>query len=161
MNAIRIRAARQTDLPALDLIEKSCFPADRRSDPRALRRGLKSPFQSVWTAVSGGGSVGAMVLYHYPKSIRIYSLAVLPDFRRGGAGRRLVQRAAAIARQSGRTAVTLEAEQSNRRLIEWYGAFGFETKRVLKNYYSPGRHAVRMRLIVSPAPNEGVMRGRS
>jgi len=161
MNAIRIRTARQTDLPALDLIETSCFPADRRSDPRALRRGLGSSFQSVWTAVSGGIPVGAMVLYHYPKSIRIYSLAVLPEFRRGGTGRKLLQRAAAIARKSGRTAVTLEAEKSNRTLVEWYGTFGFEPKSVLKNYYSPGRHALRMRMTVNPVSKKGVLRGRS
>ena len=160
MNTVRLRAARQADLPALDWIETSCFPADRRSDPRSLRRGLKSPFQSVWAAVSGGVPVGAIVLYCYPKSIRIYSLAVLPDFRKGGAGRKLVQRAVALARRVGRSAVTLEAEQKNRVLVGGYETFGFKTEKMLKNYYSPGHHAVRMRLTLRPARG-GDARGRS
>jgi hypothetical protein len=43
---------------------------------------LVSP--SVWVAVAGRETVGAMVLYHHPRSIRIFSIAVLSDFRGGG-----------------------------------------------------------------------------
>lgn len=161
MNTIHIRVAARKDLPALDSIEKTCFPADRRSNSRALRHSLKSPAQRVLTAVSERHPVGAMVLYLYPRSIRIYSLAVLPEFRGGGTGRKMVQQAVALARRTGRTAVTLEAAQSNRTLTRWYESFGFQTKKILQDYYSPRRHAVRMRLDLKTALKGGSSRGRS
>jgi ribosomal protein S18 acetylase RimI-like enzyme len=161
MSTIHIRAATLDDLQAIEAIETDCFPADRRSDRRALRRSLKSPMQSVWTASCGGQTVGAMILHHYPKTLRIFSVAVLPDFRRCGAGRKMVEKALVLARADGCDTVSLEAERSNRVLTGWYEQFGFSGKHVLKDYYSPGRHAVRMKLPIKPALKGGRVRGRS
>jgi len=161
MSTIRIRIATPDDIPAIEEIEKSCFPADRRTSPRALRHSFKSPIQSVWVAVSGQDAAGAMVLWHYPRSLRIFSVAVLPAYRGGGTGRRMMEEAFALAKKAGCTAVTLEADKSNRVLIGWYEKFGFEIKQTLRDYYSPGRHAVRMRLALKPALKGGRVRGRS
>jgi ribosomal protein S18 acetylase RimI-like enzyme len=145
MSTIHIRAAKRDDLPALVRIEETCFSADRRSRPQSLRHGLKSPFQCVQVAVLGREVVGAMTLYLYPRTVRIYSVAVLPEFRRCGAGRRLVKQALQLARRTGRRAVSLEAAQANRVLTGWYETFGFRPAETLKDYYSRGCHAVRMR----------------
>jgi len=161
MSTIRIRIATPDDIPAIEEIEKSCFPADRRTSPRALRHSFKSPIQSVWVAVSGQDAAGAMVLWHYPRSLRIFSVAVLPAYRGGGTGRRMMEEAFALAKKAGCTAVTLEADKSNRVLTGWYEKFGFEIKQTLRDYYSPGRHAVRMRLALKPALKGGRVRGRS
>lgn len=104
---------------------------------------------------------GAMVLYHHRLSIRIYSLAVLPAFRGVGAGRQLVQHAIELARQTERVSVTLEADRRDAVLTRWYEGFGFNTYRVLQDYYSVGRHAVRMRLWLKPALKGGRVRGCS
>jgi [ribosomal protein S18]-alanine N-acetyltransferase len=161
MSTIHIRAATQKDLPAIEQIEESCFHDDLRSSPRALRHSLKSPTQSVWVAVAGRATVGAMVLYHHPRSIRIFSIAVLSDFRSGGAGRRMMEKALTLARCAGCAAITLEAEQSNSALISWYEKFGFEIKKTLRHYHALDRHAVRMRLELKPALKGGRVRGRS
>jgi ribosomal protein S18 acetylase RimI-like enzyme len=165
MNVLTIRSAKPTDLPAIEAIEKRCFHASRRSSRRALKHSLTSPTQSVWVAVGcldGKRQVaGAMVLYHHLLSIRIYSLAVLPAFRGSGVGRRLVQRAVGLARKSGRFSVMLEADRRNKILTGWYETFGFQIYRILKDYYSPGRHAVRMRLKLKPALKGGRVRGCS
>ena len=161
MSTIHIRAATQKDLPAIEQIEESCFHDDLRSSPRALRHSLKSPIQSVWVAAAGRETVGAMVLYHHPRSIRIFSIAVLSDFRGGGTGRRMMEKAVTLARHAGCAAMTLEAEQSNPALISWYEKFGFEIKKTLRHYHASGRHAVRMRLELKPALKGGRVRGRS
>ena len=161
MSTIHIRAATREDLPAIEQIEESCFHNDLRSSPRALRHSFKSPIQSVWVAVAAREIAGAMVLYHHPRSIRIFSIAVLPAFRGSGAGRQMMEKALTLARHAGCAAVTLEAEQSSRALINWYEKFGFEIKKTLRHYHASGRHAVRMQLEMKTAQQGGRVRGRS
>jgi ribosomal protein S18 acetylase RimI-like enzyme len=165
MSTLTVRSAKSADLPAIEAIEKRCFSGVRRSSLRALKHSLKSPSQSVWVAVGsleGKRQIaGAMILYHHLLSIRIYSVAVMPAFRGSGVGRRLVNRAVALARKTGRSSVTLEADRRNKVLTGWYETFGFQTYRILKDYYSPGRHAVRMRLKLKPALKGGRVRGCS
>jgi ribosomal protein S18 acetylase RimI-like enzyme len=66
-----------------------------------------------------------------------------------------------LAKKAGCAAVTLEAEQSNHILIGWYEKFGFEIKKILRDYHSTGLHAVRMRLSLKPAFRGGRVRGCS
>jgi ribosomal protein S18 acetylase RimI-like enzyme len=165
MSTLTFRSAKPADLPAIEAIETRCFSASRRSSLRALKHSLHSSAQSVWVAVGrldGKRQVaGVMILHHHLLSIRIFSLAVLPAFRGSGVGRRLVHRALALARKTGRSSVTLEADRRNKVLTGWYEGFGFEIHRVLKEYYSPGRHAVRMRLALKSPLQGGRVRGRS
>lgn len=72
----------------------------------------------------------------------------------------MVEKALALAKKAGCEAVTLEADKSNRVLTAWYEKFGFEITQTLKDYYSPGRHAVRMRLTLRTALKGGRVRGR-
>lgn len=154
MNSLSVRLAVPADLPAMEQIENRCFRGSRRASRRSLKHSLVSPAQSVWVAVvrhKGRRQVaGAMVLHHHTRSIRIYSLAVLPPFRGSGAGRLLVRKAVQLARRSGRRSVTLEADRRNRILTGWYERLGFHIARILKDYYSPGRHAVRMQFELEP-----------
>jgi ribosomal protein S18 acetylase RimI-like enzyme len=99
-----------------------------------------------------------MILHHRRHSIRIYSLGVLPIFRGNGAGRRLVKMAIALSRTLGMRAVVLEADRRNKTLVSWYEGFGFRSSAILKNYYSPGRHAVRMRMELMSALKKGGVR---
>ena len=166
MSTPSIRSATPADLPAIEAIENRCFPAARRSTRRGLRLSLRSPTQSVWVAtgrLDGGRRevAAAMILHHHPRTLRIYSLAVLPAFRGAGIGRRLVARVQTLARRSGRQRVSLEADVRRSVLIRWYRTLGFETVRRLPDYYGPGRHAVRMQWIVQPTRREDRKHGRS
>lgn len=104
--------------------------------------------QQVFVAVETETArmAAAIVLHCRPKMIRIYSVAVLPAFRRAGVGRQLVDGVIADARAAGKSYVGLEADRRDGRLVRWYESFGFKVSGVLKDYYSPGRDAVRMRL---------------
>lgn len=149
MSILTITAAGPGDLAEIQAIEDRCFPPTRRSSPRALRRSLSSPTQSVWVARKtfdgGAQTVGAMVVYLHQRSLRIFSLAVLPDDRTRGVGRRLLDEAVELATRTGRSSILLEADAGDQGLLDWYRRAGFEVHRFLNDYYAPEAHAVRMR----------------
>ncbi len=141
---VRLRKAVPADLSALEALESLCFPSDRQSSRRSMSNSLRSPTQSVWVAEAGNTAVGAMVLFVYPRRLRIYSIAVALGHRDLGAGKRLVRLAKALARRGRREAVTLEADVRNNVLIDWYCRQGFQQTEILEDYYGPGQPACRM-----------------
>ena len=155
MNTLIIRPARLSDLSMVEAIEKACFREHLRCSRTALRRSMRSPSQSVWLAEirneTGRRVVGAMVLRHYRLSIRIFSLAVLPEFQNCGAGGRLVKRAVLQARRFGFRSVILEADSRNPALTRWYKKQGFEAEYLMRDYYGPEQHGVHMRKALSPS----------
>jgi ribosomal protein S18 acetylase RimI-like enzyme len=81
--------------------------------------------------------------------LRIYSVAVRPEYRGEGLGRLLVADAFRLARERGCARIILEADQGNAVLVRWYESQGFTITRHLPSYYAPGRHAVGMHCPVS------------
>lgn len=94
--------------------------------------------------------MGALILFHHARHVRIYSIAVAPQHRGLGTGRHLVRLAKALARRRKCPTVTLEAECSDPALIRWYQRQGFERAETLADYYGSGRPACRMVCRVSP-----------
>lgn len=146
-----IRTASSSDEQGLSELEGSCFDEDRRASRLSLRRSLSSARQVVrvidvapTNASSPPSLVGAAIFWFYPRSLRIYSVAVRPEFRGEGVGRQLVADAFRMARDRGLARITLEADQANPTLIRWYEAQGFTVTGQLPSYYAPGRDAVRM-----------------
>jgi len=144
MKNLRIRQAGPSDLATVARIEAACFRAADRSEPRAMRRSLNSGFQSVWLASIGRDPVACLFLFHYPRTLRIYSIAVLPEFQGRGIGRRLVAYTLQLAEKSGHRAVSLEADAANHLLIRWYRQLGFTPRETLPGYYTPTRPALRL-----------------
>lgn len=164
MSTITIKAGLPADLEAVAAVENRCFAAYRRSSCRALLASLKSPTQQVWIAwahETGQTTVaaGVLIMHRRPCSLRIYSLAVLPAYRGGGVGRRLVGKVLAAARRLPQVRyVALEADRRDRRLVRWYEGMGFVAEWRLPDYYAPGRDGVRMCYTVSRrvnVPGEG------
>ncbi len=146
-----IRTATAADAQGLGELEDTCFDEDRRSSRRSLSRSLTSPHQVVRVIDSprsreGSSALlaGAAVLWVRRRSLRIYSVAVRPEYRGEGLGRRLVADAFRLARERGLARVTLEADAADARLVRWYESQGFAVTDHLPSYYAPGRHAVRM-----------------
>jgi ribosomal protein S18 acetylase RimI-like enzyme len=146
-----IRTAASSDEQGLSELESSCFDEDRRASRQSLRRSLTSARQVVRVIDSASTNdnpssslQGAAIFWFYPRSLRIYSVAVRPESRGEGLGRLLVADAFRMAREQGLARITLEADQGNHVLIRWYEAQGFKVTGQLASYYAPGRHAVRM-----------------
>jgi len=161
MKSVTLTIGDPGDLEAVESVENGCFSGVRRSSRRALLFGLRSPTQRFWIAWgrNHGGTrqvAGVLTLHLRRHSVRIYSLAVMPDFRGSGLGRRLVEKAISEAKRRGSRYVSLEAERKSTRLVRWYGQFGFETSRILSDYYAVGEDAVRMtRTVASSKSKEG------
>lgn len=148
MSGAFIRPAILEDLAKIEMIERRCFAPRRRSSKRAMRHSLQSSAQRVLIAdlytENGFTSVGMMTLFIYPKTIRIYSLAVLSSYRKEGVGRALLQHALWLATEMEKSRVTLEADRKKARLVRWYERAGFRVIEMLPGYYGAGSCAVRM-----------------
>ena len=146
-----IRTAASSDEQGLSELEGSCFDEDRRASRRSLHRSLTSARQVVRVIdhpstndTPSSSLLGAAIFWFYPRSLRIYSVAVRPECRGGGVGRLLVADAFRMARERGLAQIILEADKDNAVLIRWYESQGFKVSGHLSSYYAPGRHAVRM-----------------
>jgi ribosomal protein S18 acetylase RimI-like enzyme len=146
-----IRTAASSDEQGLSELEGSCFDEDRRASRQSLRRSLTSARQVVrvidlppTSDRASSALLGAAIFWLYPRSLRIYSVAVRPESRGGGLGRLLVADAFRMAREQGKARIVLEADQGHDALVRWYESQGFQVSGQLSSYYAPGRHAVRM-----------------
>jgi len=145
---INIRLSNNSDLNALEKIEKLSFPAFQQSPRRKIRLSLNSPFQKVWVAESKKGSknivVGTVIIHQHKKSIRLYSIGILPEYQGIGLGIRLLNHTCNFALAQGCSKISLEASATNEKLIKWYENSGFQKTEYLKDYYCVGEDAVRM-----------------
>lgn len=145
MNSITIEIGDSSDLEAAVTVENRCFSGVRRCSRRSLLYGLRSPAQRIWIAWAEDRQPAGMLTLHLRRrSVRVYSLAVMPAFRGIGLGQRLMEKAFIEARLHDFCYVSLEVEQSERRLVRWYEQLGFETVRRISDYYDTGRHALLM-----------------
>jgi ribosomal-protein-alanine N-acetyltransferase len=74
--------------------------------------------------------------------LHITLVAVAPDERRRGLGRRVLQELMATGRARGATRATLEVAAGNGPGIALYGALGFRTAGIRHGYYRNGEDAL-------------------
>ena len=74
--------------------------------------------------------------------LHITLVAVAPDQRRRGLGRRVLQELMAAARERGASRATLEVAAGNGPGIALYGALGFRTAGIRHGYYRNGEDAL-------------------
>ena len=139
--ALRIRAAVPADLEAISAVEAACFPPEQAASREDLRRRLAAYPDHVLVAETAGrvaGHVmGPVIAGPYiademfadtrchdlsAPCQAVFSLAVLPELRGRGIGRRLMGAMADLARREGRRAVTLTCLEEK---VAFYAALGF------------------------------------
>ncbi len=140
-----IRRAKASDLPAILELEQAAFQDYRQASEASLRRSIASPRQSFWVIPGPGRLDGLLVLWHFPRRLRVYDVATHPDARGQGVGRRLMAHAEALARKQGAADISLEAEEQDPRLVAWYEGMGFVRVARLADFYHEGCSALRLR----------------
>lgn len=145
---LTVRRAEEVDLLAVYRIETASFP---QPWPYAsFERFLGEP--GFLVAVESGAVVGYVVgdvTANYARDVgHVKDLAVHPDARRRGVGRRLLTAAIVNLAMAGADAVKLEVRVDNEAAISLYEAFGFEAVRVIPEYYDDGEPAQVMVLDV-------------
>ncbi|HET6398576.1 MAG TPA: N-acetyltransferase [Candidatus Thermoplasmatota archaeon] len=143
-----IRRAGPQDLEDILELERLCFEPHRLASARSLRRSLTSSRQSVWVVPDGTlrpPLAGLLVLWHFPRMLRVYDVASHPGARGRGVGFALMRHAESLARGSGRRVVQLEADPEAPGLVRWYEDQGYAVVARLPGFYAGGHDAVRMR----------------
>jgi ribosomal-protein-alanine N-acetyltransferase len=138
-----IREARRADLLDVVRIEQSSFP---QPWPYSAFEGfLDEPGFLVATRSDGAvvGYVVGDVTPNFGRDIgHVKDLAVHPDERGRGLGRRLLERGLAVLAVGGATVVKLEVREDNEPAISLYRDVGFEPNRRVAGYYGDGSDAI-------------------
>lgn len=148
-----IRQAVRADLLAVFQIEQASFPQPWPFS--AFEQFLETPgFLVAETGASDSGHdhvdrsgiVGYVVADAIPNHGtplgHVKDLAVHPEFRSEGIGKRLLGEALTILDSQGVGSVKLEVRATNDRARSLYRAFGFEHCRTIPNYYDNGEDAL-------------------
>ena len=147
-----IRPATCDDLDVIDAIEAASFALDR-FPRRNLRRMLAGGRTRFWIALSGDVPVGyaAFSFRAGAGTARLYSLAVLPEFKGQGLGQGLIEAGIAYASNTGHYAMRLEVRETNQAARKLYERLGFRLLSRHTSYYEDGETALRYeRLIAGP-----------
>ena len=154
----KIRIAQKTDYTFLKKLEEESFPIFQRSSQQSLRLSLTSHFQEVWIAEVGtNGStaeVGAIIVHKYRKTLRIYSVAVLPKYQKKGIGQKLIKHIHKIALENSYENISLEVNIAEKYLVNWYLKIGFNIVEKLVNYYGDNINGLRMIMPLLEKPRD-------
>jgi len=149
-----LRPPTPEDIDQLLAIENRCFRSHRftRKD---FEYHLGNPSSIFPLAETSGQVVGylAGIVFHRRRSpaARLYSMAVLPKWRRSGVGSLLLKYFEREAVKRGAHSATLEVRRTNRTAQTLYRRFGYEVEEVLPDYYALGSDGLRMRRALSTA----------
>lgn len=154
MPSTEIRIAELQDIDSIEQVEKICFKPSRHSSRESLKRSLESKHQIVVVAEStkshSNRVIGAMILYVYKSSMRIFSIGVLPEYQKAGIGCKLLSYSRKVAVDRDLASITLEADLQNTAILNWYLKNGYrKTNKKLLDYYGEGEHAVRLEQIIN------------
>lgn len=154
-----IRVATLSDLPALTALETRCFDTDcisRRSFRHLLTRGHAAILvDERQTRLAGY----VLVLFRRGVSLaRIYSIAILPEFRGLGVGSALVRAAEQAALDEGAVEVRLEIREDNAASHALFRSLGYRSFGNYPHYYEDAADAVRYHRYLSPRPGSPLLR---
>ncbi|MGD2082985.1 MAG: peptidase C39 family protein [Chromatiales bacterium] len=146
-----MRGAGLEDVPALLRLEQRCFETDRIRQ-RQFRYLISRANASALVAVDEDAVAGyVIVLFSRGTSMaRLYSIAVAPEARGRGLGRRLAEAAEAEAWRHHRAYMRLEVRKDNAASIALFTALGYRRFGERADYYEDHMDAWRMEKTLAP-----------
>lgn len=143
----KTRKASISDIDQLVELENKCFDSDKfnRNQFKYLLSKAKG---FVFIYEIGDNIVGSLILLSRKNSpkLRIYSVAVNPEYQGQGIAGHLLKQAQRMAKEQHKKYLTLEVKSINETAIKLYLKFGFKTISVKENYYSDGNSALVMKI---------------
>lgn len=138
MTELSIVSLEKDALDELCALELICFPNDPWS-----RTSIQDALSSESVSAFGAKLDGKLVAYSFASHVQevgeIQNIAVLPDKRNLGIGKKLLGYTLDRLFALGCEDIFLEVRMSNAAAIALYGKFGFDTLGVRKGYYSSPR----------------------
>lgn len=103
---------------------------------RRVANHIRSANSVVVTASDNDVIAGFAVMHFADDSAHLNLLAVEPDYRRHGIGRRLIRWLEESSRVAGVQFISLEVRSSNHRALRFYSELGYRETGVVPGYYS-------------------------
>jgi ribosomal-protein-alanine acetyltransferase len=148
---VRIRPVILTDLSDIMRIENMSFNFDSFSH-RQFTYLITKAKGAFFTALSEEKVAGYISLLEHSRrhSVRIYGIAVHPDYRGRKIGQALIDEAKQYTVNKNIHRLSLEVEINNKAAITLYQKNGFLITGILSNYYCNHSDAYRMILNLAP-----------
>ncbi len=146
---IHLRPATGADTAAILELETVSFSrAEERFGRRQVQSLTTNPRAIVVVAEDDrkvfGWAAGLLRRHHESNSGRLYAIAVHPNARGRGIGKRFVNHILHWLAMHGARRVFLEVNVKNQEAINLYHKLGFTDQKYLVDYYGPGYHGLRM-----------------
>lgn len=142
---VLVRPLTRADLDEVMRIERAAFTTPWR--PSTFEGLLARSDTNLFAATCGGRLVGYAVCWTVVDQAELGNVAVDPEFRGRGIGRRLVDEVLQCVRARGAAECFLEVRESNRGAQELYVQRGFRVVGRRKRYYThPVEDALVMRV---------------
>lgn len=145
----RIRPMTAADIDGVWEVEKRCFPDPWSREAFEAELSGLNPCVYFVAEAPDGTVCGYMGVWHILDEGHVTNVAVHPEYRRLGIGRRLVESVLLDGRQKGIYNFTLEVRPSNEAAQALYRELGFREAGLRKRYYSDGEDALIMWLTES------------
>ena len=137
---VSIRAATEQDAAEIARIELVSFKTPWSEE--MILSEMREPLSSFFVAVFQQKIIGYYGFLHILDELHILNVAVDPDLRQKGVGKKLIEHLVEQARALSARAVTLEVRESNLPAIRLYESFGFACAGVRPHYYTDKENAL-------------------
>lgn len=138
-----IRLMKAADLEQVAELEKICFTESWSYG--ILEAGIHSPFDVYYVYEQNGQILGYCNLRLLAGEGEVQRIAVLPEYRRMGLARKMMEIMVDYARENHALSVSLEVRAGNLPARNLYETYGFTEEAVRKGYYrNPSEDAIIM-----------------
>ncbi len=138
---MRVRRAEARDLPSILAAEENCFSRDLAFPPETVSFLLD---EATVLVAEDGDVVGFVMGFVNGEWGKVVTLDVLPEHRREGLGRRLMEALEEEFASQGTRDSLLEVAVENRGALVLYAKLGYAEIALLEDYYGPGEDALLM-----------------
>ena len=140
---LQIKKMQEEHVHGIHEVEKACFSLPWTID--GICAELKNENARFFVALKEKKVVGYVGMHDVFSCCYVANVAVLPEFRRMGIAKRLMQEILDYGKKTNAEFLSLEVRQSNVAAISLYESLGFEEVGVRKNFYErPTENAVIM-----------------
>jgi ribosomal protein S18 acetylase RimI-like enzyme len=149
LSSVTCRPFAAPDLRALYAVEEACFDPPLRFSRTLMRSLTHDPACRTWLGIVDNVRVGFAIVSLRsqnelpdtatdPGNAYIWTIEVLPAFRRMGVGRQLLMRVEESAREAGCAALELHVSVRNEDALALYESVGFVRAGVEPEFYGSG-----------------------
>jgi ribosomal-protein-alanine N-acetyltransferase len=137
MTTVELRELALTDLRAIEEIERRSYPTPWS---RSMFAGeLAKPSSICLGAFQGNDMLGYLIVARYVDAWHVMNVATDPDHRGRGIATMLLERLFELTSDDARRGYTLEVRVSNATAVSLYERLGFESRGILRGYYTDNR----------------------